>query len=93
MSSRAETIPPEMHCPRDAGFQPLPGNRPDWRDQSLDPQRYEQGLLVIDLMDSAARKTLWRGTAQGVVLFEISPEQRRQRIDAIVEQLLSRFRP
>ena len=77
----------------DAGFQPLPGTRPDWRDQSLDPRRYEQGLLVIDLLDSAGHKTLWRGTAQGVVLFELSLDQRRQRIDALVEDLLSRFRP
>jgi hypothetical protein len=54
---------------------------------------YEQGTLLIDIIDPATMQLLWRGTGAGVVDPTASPEKREQRINDAVERILADFPP
>jgi hypothetical protein len=51
----------------------------------------ETGSLVIDLLDAASGKVVWRGHATGVLRY--GPEEVGAQIDAAVAELLARFPP
>ena len=54
---------------------------------------YEEGVLLIDVIDPTTMKLLWRGTGTGVVHPDASPEKREQRINQAVDQSLAEFPP
>jgi len=54
-----------------------------------DPALYEKGTLVIDIIDADTGLTAWRSALQGFASFKISEEQRRQRINEMVQRMLS----
>ena len=54
-----------------------------------DPALYEKGTLVIDIIDTDTGLTAWRSALQGFASFKISEEQRRQRINEMVQRMLS----
>ena len=51
----------------------------------------ETGSLVIDLMDAASGKVVWRGHAVGVLRY--GPKEITAQIDAAVAELLAQFPP
>lgn len=51
----------------------------------------ETGSLVIDLLDAASGKVVWRGHASGVLGY--GPKEVAAQIDAAVAELLTRFPP
>jgi hypothetical protein len=51
----------------------------------------ETGSLVIDLVDAASRKVVWRGHATGALRY--GPKDITAQIDAAVAELLARFPP
>jgi len=51
----------------------------------------ETGSLVIDLLDAASGKVVWRGHASGVLRY--GPKEIAAQIDAAVAELLARFPP
>ena len=51
----------------------------------------DTGSLVIDLLDAASGKVVWRGHATGVLRY--GPEEVAAQIDAAVAELLARFPP
>jgi len=52
--------------------------------------RYAQkGALVIDLLDAASGKVVWRGHATGVLRY--GPKEIAAQVDAAVEEMLVRF--
>lgn len=74
------------------------GYGPGWNRVGYGPadtvvREYEEGTLVIDVVDGKADRLVWRGQASGRVRESQTPEQRRQRIDQAVESVLSRFPP
>ncbi len=38
-----------------------------WRPSSIDVYQYEEGTLIVDLIDAARKRLVWRGKAVGVV--------------------------
>ena len=56
-------------------------------------REYEEGTLVIDLIDPATGKLIWRGTAQARVSSDQSPESSTKRINEAVEKVLAQFPP
>lgn len=54
---------------------------------------YDEGTLLIDVIDPATMKLLWRGTGTGVVDPQASPEKRERRINDAVEEILAGFPP
>jgi Domain of unknown function (DUF4136) len=54
---------------------------------------YLTGSLLIDIIDAASQKLVWRGTAAGEVDPGLTSQQRDERTKAIVHKLLSHFPP
>ncbi|MFP2910425.1 DUF4136 domain-containing protein [Pyxidicoccus sp. 3LFB2] len=54
---------------------------------------YEEGTLVLDVVDAPSNKLVWRGTAQGVLSENPSEQQRQERTHAAVEKILEKFPP
>jgi hypothetical protein len=58
-----------------------------------EPQSYLTGTLMIDIVDAASRKLVWRGTAAGEVDQGLTSRERDERTKAIVQSILSHFPP
>jgi len=54
---------------------------------------YLTGSLLIDIIDAASHKLVWRGTAAGEVDPGLTSQQRDERTKAIVHKILSYFPP
>jgi hypothetical protein len=54
---------------------------------------YEQGSLILDIVDGDTRGLIWRGSAQTEVNKTASPEKRQAQINEAVENMLERFPP
>jgi hypothetical protein len=52
---------------------------------------YEQGTLILDLLDPASQRLLWRGSAQGQIIPDLDPAERQQRINEAVRRILDRL--
>ena len=64
---------------------------PGYRDTQV--RYYDQGTLLIDIVDAEAKELVWRGTAEAEVRAEMNPEKRQQRINEAVSKILQRFPP
>ena len=56
-------------------------------------REYEQGTLILDIVDPRSNRLVWRGSAQAEVNSYGTPEQRAARIDDAVGQILEGFPP
>jgi hypothetical protein len=54
---------------------------------------YEQGTLIIDVLDPAAGKLLWRGFARQRLVWQSDPEETTARINEAVAAILQKFPP
>lgn len=54
---------------------------------------YEEGTLLIDLIDAPSKQLVWRGTGEARVRESPSPEQREERIRQAVREILASFPP
>jgi hypothetical protein len=54
---------------------------------------YNEGTLIIDIVDAAGTQLLWRGTATDEVYPDLSPEARQKRISGAVAKILRGFPP
>jgi len=65
------------------------GLQSDLNYQSPDPDKFEKGTLVIDVIERRSGLTAWRSSLQGFAYLQISAEERRQRIQAMVQRMLA----
>jgi hypothetical protein len=56
-------------------------------------REYTEGTLILDFIDASTRQLLWRGTASAEIVPGRTPEQREQRIDQAVREILAPFPP
>lgn len=56
-------------------------------------REYEQGTLLLDVVDPKTRQLLWRGSASAEIGPDDAPEERRKRIEKAVAGMLERFPP
>jgi hypothetical protein len=54
---------------------------------------YDEGTLVLDVIDPATKNLLWRGTAKAAVQANRTPDEREARIREVVRQILAQFPP
>jgi hypothetical protein len=54
---------------------------------------YEVGTLMIDVVSPATEAVIWRGTAQSRLQDLRTPEDREQRIQEVVDEVLAKFPP
>lgn len=52
---------------------------------------YEQGTLLLDVLDAKTGKLVWRGAGRRVIVAEQTPEERRARIDDAVARIVEEF--
>lgn len=56
----------------------------------VDVHAYQEGTLIIDIVDAKSNTLVWRGTASGAVN---SPSQAEKKIDEAVRKILAEFPP
>ena len=54
---------------------------------------YEQGTLVIDIVDAARNTLVWRGAGEARLRSDPTPDQISQRVREAVAEILGRFPP
>jgi hypothetical protein len=59
----------------------------------VDVSYYEEGTLVIDVVDAEAKDLVWRGMGTGIMREYSKPEQRQKAIDRDVAKILAAFPP
>jgi hypothetical protein len=55
--------------------------------------QYDEGMLIIDILDPETGRLLWRGTAESRLREDRTPEQRTKRVRDAVHAILERFPP
>jgi hypothetical protein len=56
-------------------------------------RQYEEGSLILDLIDASSQQLVWRGSAQAEVKPDASPEEKQRRIKEAVHKILERYPP
>ena len=75
------------------------GYGPGWRGRGgsigteTHVREYEEGTLILDLIDAKTESLIWRGLAQAEVWVTSTPEEREKRINEAVRKMLERFPP
>ena len=54
---------------------------------------YEEGTLILDIVDPETKELIWRGSAQDEVSFKSSPEKDQKQLDQAVTKMLENFPP
>lgn len=54
---------------------------------------YEEGTLILDIVDPGSKALLWRGSAQDEVSFKSTPEKDQAQLDEAVNGMLEHFPP
>ena len=54
---------------------------------------YEQGTLILDVVDAKTRKLIWRATAKAIVSPASTPEKQTEKIKNAVQEILEHFPP
>lgn len=54
-------------------------------------REYQEGSLIIEIIDSPTDQTIWRGWAQAEIKPSARPEERREQIHTAVQKILARF--
>ncbi len=60
---------------------------------SVYPRTFEEGVLVVDILDAGTRKLVWRGSVSDALGSRRSPEARQAALDKAAAKLLKRFPP
>jgi len=55
--------------------------------------QYQQGTLILDLIDAKNKELVWRGSAQSPLRDMKTPEEREKRVRAAVEAILAKYPP
>ncbi len=54
-------------------------------------REYQEGSLIIEIIDAPTDQTIWRGWAQAEIKPSARPEERREQIHTAVQKILARF--
>ena len=54
---------------------------------------YEQGTLILDVVDAKTKKLIWRATAKAIISPASTPEKQTEKIKDAVQKILENFPP
>jgi hypothetical protein len=74
--------------PSRAGYHYGPGPRGGW---ASDVYQYTEGTLAIDIFDADTDRAVWHGWATGRVDPSRPPEERKKRVDEVIDAILIEF--
>ena len=60
---------------------------------NIDVSQYDEGTLIIDVIDLAKKELVWRGTGTGAIDPNATVEERTANINSAVAQILAQFPP
>ncbi len=69
------------------------GPRAAWYGGGVDVYQYEEGSLIVDIVDARSKRLVWRGTATAIVDPGATPEERTERIQEAVAKVFKDFPP
>ncbi len=62
--------------------------------RQMDVYQYQEGQMIIDLVEEKTHNLVWRGTGKGVVdQTQKSPEEMQAKINDVVAQIMANFPP
>jgi Domain of unknown function (DUF4136) len=64
-----------------------------WRGSTTQARAYDEGSLILDLIDSESNSLVWRGTARDEVNMLAKPQEREAKIKEAVTRLLELYPP
>ena len=64
---------------------------PYWKTRMLDAIQYNEGVLIIDFIDSSTKELFFRGTASDVIDSDQSPEKRAEKINEAINKILDKY--
>jgi hypothetical protein len=64
-----------------------------WGRGGFSVYQYEEGTLIIDLVDANSKNLVWRGVAKADVEVATTPEKRDKLINGAVQKILNNFPP
>lgn len=67
------------------------GVMPGFRGKNPDNSQYGKGAIIIDIRDAKLDKSIWRGAIQGLAEFKLSQQERHERIDKAIRQLMTQL--
>jgi hypothetical protein len=74
-------------------YDPWVGDLPLYAGPSVRRYEFDEGTLILDVVDPARNELLWRGTADSVLNPKDTAEQRAAKVDEAVTKVLQRFPP
>jgi hypothetical protein len=85
---------------RERGYRYAPEDRYRGRTRSgywgpgwIEVQKYEEGILVLDIIDARTEELIWRGSAAGAMERTLTPRESEKRVGQAVAKMLSSFPP
>jgi hypothetical protein len=64
-----------------------------WGTRRVDVYEYQEGTLLLDVIDPETEQLVWRGTATDVLARDRTPEQRMEKTREAVAAMLASFPP
>lgn len=72
---------------------PDPAEGSSWRGALNDVSAFEEGSLVLDILEWRSNRLLWRGVYEARLLVDVSEAEKERRINEAVRRLLEHFPP
>jgi len=72
---------------------PPPVSSATLENEQLRKSTYEQGILMLDIVDSQTKDRIWRGFAQSRIGIYEDPEKQKKRAISAINKILARFPP
>jgi hypothetical protein len=63
------------------------------RSGGISAYKYEEGVLILDFVDTKSKQLIWRGSATAVVQNVNTPEKSEKLINAAVKEILKKYPP
>ena len=64
-----------------------------WGGGNVDVTSYEEGTLIVDLIDYKTKQLVWRGVASKALETNPTPEQMDKNMQAVIDALFSKYPP
>jgi hypothetical protein len=64
-----------------------------WGTAGASVSRYEEGTLIIDMVESADMELVWRGMAQAALPYNPDPIRMEQGVKVAIERILDKYPP
>jgi hypothetical protein len=64
-----------------------------WGARGVDVYQYEEGTLVLDVVDMKEKKLIWRGSGTGILSDDPGMRERTDTINKVVKSILAKFPP